>query len=57
MTEQEWQDLFYAVERRIAERDADEVGGIPDEVPYIQAGDVEDVVTALEELGYTITKA
>lgn len=50
------QELFYAVEVFIAKRDAEEQGTEVDTMPYIQAGDVEDVVTALEALGYKIVK-
>lgn len=50
MTDAERKELFFAVEDFIAKRDEAE------ETPYIQAGDIEDVVIALEALGYKLIK-
>lgn len=64
MTKDERSELFYQVKRHIAQRDADRLKAAnpegnyePDEYPYIQEGDVKDVVTAFEELGYKLVKA
>lgn len=54
MTDHERDELFYDVERYIAESYAETEKG---SAPYIQEGDVEDVVTAIEALGYKIVKA
>ena len=57
MSEINREELCYSVERWIADRDAVEQGTQTDEVPYIQEGDVEDVIVALEALGYKVVKA
>lgn len=49
-------ELFYAVECFLANRDGEEKECEADAVPYIQEGDVEDVVAAIEALGYKIVK-
>lgn len=58
------EELSYAVERYLAQKDANfltETGEgetyEPDATPYIQEGDVDDVITAIEALGYQIVKA
>jgi hypothetical protein len=51
------EELSYAVERFLAERDAAEVESEVDAIPYIQEGDVDDVLSAVEALGFQIVKA
>lgn len=57
MTDIAREELSYAVERYLAERDASEVESEVDAVPYIQEGDVDDVISAIEALGFVVVKA
>lgn len=53
------EELSYEVERFLAQKAADDLGPDfePDPVPYIQEGDVDDVIEAIEALGFKIVAA